>query len=118
MEKQVILSKTEFDKMEEELKTLNEIVDSKKISALVIPIQNWSYDASKVTKCVVHYILDIEEHDVVKTLEFEIKRLDEEIKACNRRIWDAQNEVDTLRDKLELEKSKPWYKKLFSSKNK
>ena len=116
MEKQVILSKTEFDKMEEELKTLNEIVDSKKISALVIPIQNWSYDASKVTKCVVHYILDIEEHDVVKTLEFEIERLNEEIKEYIDRVLKTDYEVNTLRHKLELEQSKPWYKKLFKTK--
>lgn len=116
MEKQVILSKKEFDKMEEELKTLNEIVDSKKISAIVIPERNWDYYVDVVDKFVVHYILDIEEHDVVKTLEFEIKSLREELNVYRGRIWDAQNEVNTLRHKLELEQSKPWYKKLFKTK--
>ena len=112
MEKQVILSKTEFDKMEEELKTLNEIVDSKKISALAIPIQNWSYDIAKVNKCVVHYILDIEEHDVVKTLELEIKRLDKELNLYKDRIWKSDYAFNNLRDRFELERSKPWYKKI------
>lgn len=113
-EKQVILSKREYDEMENELKELRkqleEIINSRKISAIIRD------DTQPWNRFSVQYIHGVEENNVIKILDHEIQKLHKEIKDYQTKLFKNQQLIMALNKKateIKLKEKKPWYRKIF-----
>ena len=119
-EKQVILSKIEFDEMEQELKALRETVESKRITAIFR--RDW-YDTQgsypgMYTLPVgvrVEFIMGVDENKVIEDLSNEIKNLKKDIQDYKKNISNLDGELWILKDenKQNSWKKLPWHKRLF-----
>lgn len=114
-EKQVILSKVEYDEMEQELNALRETVKSKTVTAI---FKNNYYDTTKQhyigmwsipVGTQIEYVMGVDENEIVKDMSEEITKLRKENE-------EQQQQVQKLRSdylKLKYENDSSWYKRLF-----
>jgi hypothetical protein len=112
-DKQVIMSKTEFDKMEEELDNLRKVVEDKTITKIKTPHLSWNGAYTYVDSYFIEYIFGTEESEIVKELKEEIDR----VKENNDNLKDNYIDLESRYIRLKLEennwKQLPWYKRLF-----
>jgi hypothetical protein len=118
-DKQVIMSKVEFDNMEKELNDLRKIVESKTVCRIAYPKFDWNtiYGNGDIGGYKVDYVIGSDENEVVKELSAEINSLNS--------IKDNLNDILTLHEasifRLQRQendwKNLPWYKRLFFSVN-
>ena len=118
-DKQVIMSKSEFDNMEKELDNLRKVVESRTVAKIKTPHLGWSptYGASYIDSYFIEYVFGTDENEVVKELSAEINSLNS--------IKDNLNDILTLHEasifRLQRQendwKHLPWYKRLFFSVN-
>jgi chemotaxis protein histidine kinase CheA len=119
MEKQIIISKTEFDEMEQELNALRKIVDNNTITAIFRynypnnkPYKNYgSYRVPIGTS--IEYILDANEHIIIEDLTEEVDNL----RVINTELQEELTRVYENFSNHRLEQGNwkflPWYKRLF-----
>ena len=112
-DKQVIMSKTEFDKMEEELDNLRKVVKSKSIITIRTPHLGWNGAYTYTDSYFIEYVFGTEESEIVKELKGEIDRAKEN----NDNLKDNYIDLESRYIRLKLEennwKQLPWYKRLF-----
>ena len=119
LEKQILLSKVEFDKMEQELTALRETVKSKTVTTIFR--HNWSdakqyypvYVSHYVVGTQIEFIMGADESEVLKSLSEKIDLLGKENREYNERVNRMGREMRDLRDGNNSWKSLPWYKRLF-----
>jgi hypothetical protein len=115
-EKQVIMSKKEFDQMEADLNDFASIVDSKTVCRIAYPKLTWDNiygRAREVSSYEVDYVVGSDENEIIKELSAEITYLNS--------IKDNLNDILTLHEasifRLQRQendwKQLPWYKRLF-----
>ena len=119
-EKQIILSKTEFDELEQELLALRETVKSKTITTIFR--HNW-YDTTNAAfnKYEYHipvgtqvvFVIGTDENQVIKELSEDIDNLKKENKEYKERVFSLDKEMWRLKDESNSWKNLPWYKRLF-----
>ena len=117
-EKQVILSKVEYDEMEQELKALKETVKGK--TATVIMRYNW-YDSESCYPGMyrlpvgtrVEYIMGVDENKIIEELSEEVKKLKKENEEQQQQVQTFRSDYWKLKDEGESWKNLPWYKRLF-----
>lgn len=118
-EKQIILSKVEFDEMEQELKALKETVESKTVTSI---FRRNRYDQS-INYFPGQYMLGVGTQiefvmgsDVDKILEefaAEIETLRGDNKVYQERISEQSIELYKLKNDNNSWKRLPWHKRLF-----
>lgn len=120
-EKQIVMSKTEFDEMEQKLKALNEIVASKTTTAIfrhnygepASYSKDWYLPTRIGTQ--ISIVIGADENKIIKELSDEIEQLRQDIKDYDTTIFSQGQEMRKLREKNENHdwKKLPWYKRLF-----
>ena len=116
--KQVILSKLEYDEMEQELNALRETVKSKTITTIFR--HNW-YDTTKYHSDAYHvpvgsrieFVIGADENQVIKELSEELENVRKENKEYKERVFSLDREMWELKDESNSWKNLPWYKRLF-----
>ena len=119
LKKQILLSKVEFDEMEQELTALRETVKSKTVTTIFRP--NWSNANQYYSGFLSHYvvgtqiefIMGADENEVLKNLSEKIDLLEKENGEYKERVGAMVREMWDLKDKSNSWKSLPWYKRLF-----
>jgi|694.fasta_scaffold43990_11 hypothetical protein len=117
-DKQIILSKVEFDEMEEELRALRETVASKTVTSIFR--RNWhdeniypgQYMMPVGTR--IEFVIGSDEDKIIKELATEIETLRADNEAYKERTFNQSRELYELKDKNDSWKSLPWHKKLFA----
>ncbi len=117
-EKQVILSKIEFDEMEQELKALRETVESKRITVI---FRRDCYDTENIYPGMytcpvgsrVEFIMGVDENKVVEDLSNELKHLKKDNEDYKQRVFSLDRELWRLKDESNTWKNLPWHKRLF-----
>jgi hypothetical protein len=112
-EKQVIMSKIEFDNMEKELDNLRKIVKDKTISIIRTPHYGWSNYSTCVDGYIQQYVFGVDENKVVEDLSNEIKNLKKDNEDYKQRVFSLDNEMWRLKEESNAWKKLPWYKRLF-----
>ena len=116
--KQVILSKLEYDEMEQELNALRETAKSKTVTAIIR--NNW-YDSTKYHPSVYHvpvgsqieFVIGADENQVIQELSEELENVRKENKEYKERVFSLDREMWELKDESNSWKNLPWYKRLF-----
>lgn len=112
-EKQVILLKSEFDSMEEELNNLRKVVEDKTISIIKTPNLNWNGGYGYVDSYIQQYVFGVKESQVINDLKEELERVRKETEEYKQRVFLLDREVWRLKDESTSWKNLPWYKRLF-----
>ena len=116
--KQVILSKLEYDEMEQELNALRETAKSKTVTAIIR--NNW-YDSTKYHPSVYHvpvgsrieFVIGADENQVIQELSEELENVRKENKEYKERVFSLDREMWGLKDESNSWKNLSWYKRLF-----
>jgi cell division protein FtsB len=119
LEKQILLSKVEFDEMEQELTALRETVKSKTVTTIFR--SNWHNPNQYYSGFLSHYvvgtqiefIMGSDENEVLKNLSEKIDLLEKENGEYKERVYTLDREIWRLKDNSNSWKSLPWYKRLF-----
>jgi septation ring formation regulator EzrA len=115
-DKQVIMSKVEFDNMEEELNDLRNVVESKTVCRIAYPKLYWSNiygRASEIGSYEVEYVIGSDENEVVKELSAEITTLKQTKDDLNGILTLHEASIFRLQRQENDWKNLPWYKRLF-----
>ena len=112
-DKQVIMSKKEFDEMEKELDNLRKVVESKTITKIKTPHLDWNGSYTYVDRYIIEYIFGTEESEIVKELKEEIDRAKEDNDNLKDNYIDLENHYVRLKREEDNWKYLPWYKRLF-----
>lgn len=119
LEKQILLSKVDFDKMEQELTALRETVKSKTVTTIFK--HNWCganqyygrYSSHYVVGTQIEFVMGADESEVLKNLSEKIDLLEKENEEYRERVGKMVREMRDLKDGNNSWKSLPWYKRLF-----
>ena len=117
LEKQILLSKVEFDEMEQELKALRETVKSKTVTTIFR--RNWydentypgQYMISVGTR--IDFVLGSDDDKILEEFAAEIETLRGDNKAYQERVSEQSRELYNLKNDNNSWKRLPWYKRLF-----
>ena len=116
-EKQIILSKVEFDEMEEELKALRETIASKTVTTIFR--RNW-YDENHYpgqymlpVGTRIEFVMGADEDKILEEMGAEIETLRGDNKTYQEMLHNQSKELYELKDKNYSWKRLPWYKRLF-----
>jgi len=116
-EKQIILSKVEFDEMEEELKALRETVASKTVTTIFR--RNW-YDENHYpgqymlpVGTRIEFVMGADEDKILEEMGAEIETLRGDNKAYQEMLHNQSKELYELKDKNDSWKRLPWHNRLF-----
>jgi len=115
-EKQVIMSKVEFDKMEKELDNLRKIVESKSIVKIKDPYLGWTggyLTTGPAVRYEVEYIFGVDENEVVKALSEELDQARKDRDESYKKISNLELSNHWLKEEKDKWKNLPWYKRLF-----
>lgn len=114
-DKKVILNKTEFDKMEADLKDFTSIIESKTVCRIGIPRLTWSniYGGSNIGSYDVQYVIGSDENEIVKELAAELEKLKDDNKTLNQIIDTSERNLRWIQSQQDEWKNLPWYKRLF-----
>ena len=108
--KKVILAKTEYDAMEQELIDLRAIVRSKTVLQVVEESLKWHvmYNAASGTR--IKYVLGTDsDEDTMKVLADQIEYVNKKLAKAESDLCDSHLEIQKL-------KAVTWYQKLFGKK--
>ena len=116
-EKQIILSKVEFDEMEEELKALRETVASKTVTTIFR--RNW-YDENHYpgqymlpVGTRIEFVMGADEDKILEEMGAEIETLRGDNKSYQEMLHNQSKELYELKDKNDSWKRLPWHNRLF-----
>jgi hypothetical protein len=117
-EKQIILSKVEFDEMEQELKALRETVASKTVTSIFR--RNW-YDQSinfpgqymLPVGTRIEFVMGSDDDKILEEFAAEIETLRGDNKAYQERVSEQSRELYELKNNNNSWKRLSWYKRLF-----
>lgn len=116
-EKQIILSKVEFDEMEQELKALRETVASKTVTTIFR--RNW-YDENTYpgqymipVGTRIEFVMGIDVDKILEEFADEIETLRGDNKAYQERVSEQSIELFNLKNDNNSWKRLSWYKRLF-----
>ena len=116
-EKQVILSKVEFDEMEQELKALRETVASKTVTTIFR--RNW-YDENTYpgqymipVGTLIKFVMGSDEDKILEEFAAEIETLRGDNKSYQERVSEQSIEIFNLKNDNNSWKRLSWYKRLF-----
>lgn len=116
-EKQIILSKVEFDEMEQELKALRETVASKTVTTIFR--RNW-YDENTYpgqymipVGTRIEFVMGIDVDKILEEFADEIETLRGDNKAYQERVSEQSRELFNLKNDNNSWKRLSWYKRLF-----
>ena len=115
-DKQVIMSKVEFDNMEKELNDLRNVVESKTVCRIAYPKLYWSNiygRASEIGSYEVEYVIGSDENEIIKELSAAIekeRKYEDELEAKMDTMLDDIHAIQRRKDDW---KNLPWYKRLF-----
>lgn len=114
-DKQVIMSKSEFDNMEKELNNLRKIVESKTVCRIGIPRLTWSniHGGSNIDSYDVQYVIGCDENEIVNELGAEIEKLKKEKGEINHIVNGLETKIRWYQHQEDEWKNLPWYKRLF-----
>jgi hypothetical protein len=112
-DKQVIMSKQEFDEMERELDNLRKIVKDKTISIIKTPHLAWHIHSTYVDSYIQQYVFGVEESEVVKALSEELGQVRNNRDESYKRASNLEHSLDFLKREKDNWKHLPWYKRLF-----
>jgi hypothetical protein len=115
-EKQVIMSKVEFDNMEKELNDLRKIVESKTVCRIAYPKLTWDniYGCARgIGSYEVEYVIGSDENEVIKELSAEITTLKQTKDDLNGILTLHEASIFRLQRQENDWKNLPWYKRLF-----
>ena len=112
-EKQVIMSKNEFDSMEEELNNLRKIVKDKTISVIKTPHLGWHAYSTYVDSYIQQYVFGVDENEAIKALSEELDQVRKDRDESYKRASNLEHSLDFLKDQKDNWKTLPWYKRLF-----
>ena len=115
--KQVILPKTEYDAMEEELNDLRTIVTTRQVVTIVEENLNWRLTWASSNGTRIKYIVQ-DEQMAVKTLADQVDRVQKELEQMEFERNTAQRELGIRQDEINRLNKQTWYQKLFSKKTK
>jgi hypothetical protein len=116
-EKQIIISKVEFDEMEEELKALKETVASKTVTTIFR--RNW-YDENHYPGQYVlpvgtriEFVMGCDDDKILEEMGAEIETLRGDNKSYQEMLHNQSKELYELKIQNNTWKKLPWYKRLF-----
>ena len=116
-EKQIILSKVEFDEMEQELKALRETVASKTVTTIFR--RNW-YDENTYpgqymipVGTQIEFVMGSDVDKILEEFAAEIETLRGDNKVYQERISEQSIELYKLKNDNNSWKRLSWYKRLF-----
>jgi len=112
-DKQVIMSKKEFDNMEKELNDLRKVVEDKTITKIKTPHLSWNGAYTYVDSYFIEYVFGTEESEIVKELKEEIDRVREDRNELSKTASTMVHSIDSLKREKDDWKHLPWYKRLF-----
>ena len=115
-DKQIIMSKVEFDNMEKELNDLRNVVESKTVCRIAYPKVYWSNiygRASEIGSYEVEYVIGSDENEVIKELSDEITTLKQTKDDLNSILTLHKSLIFRLQRQENDWKNLPWYKRLF-----
>lgn len=111
-DKKVIVSKSEFDRMEADLNDFAAIIESKTVCRIVHPRINWSH-IHRGDYYDTQYVIGCDENEVVKELGAEIENLKKEKQELNHIVNELETKVRWYQCQEDEWKNLPWYKRLF-----
>lgn len=114
-DKKIILSKSEFDKMEADLNDFASIIKSKTVCRIAYPKLTWNtmYGNGEIGTYEVDYVVGSDENEVVKELGAEIENLKKEKGELNHIVNKLETKVRWYQCQEDEWKKLPWYKRLF-----
>jgi hypothetical protein len=114
-DKKVILSKSEFDKMEADLNDFAAIIESKTVCRIAYPKLTWNtmYSKGEIGTYEVDYVVGCDENEVVNELGAEITKLQEDKEALNHVVDGLEANLRWYQNQEDNWKNLPWYKRLF-----
>ena len=112
-DKQVIMSKVEFDNMEKELNDLRKIVEDKTITKIKTPHLGWNGAYTYIDSYFIEYVFGTEESEIIKELKEEIDRAKEDNNTLKDNYLDLESRYIRLKREEDNWKYLPWYKRLF-----
>lgn len=117
IEKQIILSKVEFDEMEQELKALKETVESKTVTTIFR--RNW-YDENTYSGQYmipvgtrIEFVMGSDVDKILEEFADEIETLRGDNKAYQERVSEQSIKLHDLKCQNNSWKRLPWHKRLF-----
>ena len=116
VDKQVIMSKIEFDNMEKELNDLRNVVKSKTVCRIAYPKLYWSNiygRASEIGSYEVEYVIGSDENEVVKELSAELEKERKSVDGLEAKMDTMLDDMHTIQRRKDDWKKLPWYKRLF-----
>jgi septation ring formation regulator EzrA len=115
-DKQVIMSKVEFDNMEKELNDLRNVVESKTVCRIAYPKLYWGNiygRASEIGSYEVEYVIGSDENEVVKELSTELEKERKHVDELEAKMDTILNDMHAFQRQKDDWKHLPWYKRLF-----
>jgi len=112
-DKQVIMSKVEFDQMEKDLSNLRKVVESKSIITIRTPHLGWNGPHTYTDSYFIEYVFGTEESEVIKELSGEIVKLKDTNKTLNQTLNSLEGNLRWFQNQEDDWKQLPWYKRLF-----
>jgi len=119
-DKKVIVSKSEFDKMEADLNHFASIIESKTVCRIAYPKLTWDNiygRAREVSAYEVDYVVGCDENEVIRELSAEITALKQTNASLNDILTLHEASIFRLQRQQNDWKNLPWYKRLFFSVN-
>jgi len=113
LDKQVIMSKKEFDQMEKELDNLRKVVESKSITTIKTPHLGWNGTYTYTDGYFIEYVFGTEESEVVKELKEELDANKEVNNELSKTASNLEHSNNFLKREKDAWKNLPWYKRLF-----
>jgi hypothetical protein len=120
-DRKIILSKDEFDKMEQELKASRELIKSRTLGIIVR--KNWFsdlvYDAKSQHSARydvgehISFILGCDGNTIARQMSYEINNLQGQIYILQEKLSDTEQELNYAKSKILTWMQLPWYKRLF-----
>ena len=115
-DKQVIMSKVEFDNMEKELNDLREIVESKTVCRIAYPKLTWDniYGcAHGIGSYEVEYVVGCDENEIIKELSAELEKERKHVDELEAKMDTMLDDIHAIQRRKDDWKKLPWYKRLF-----
>jgi len=115
-DKQVIMSKTEFDQMEKDLNDFASIIESKTVCRIAYPKLYWSNiygRASEIGSYEVEYVIGSDENEIVKELSAELEKERKHVDELEAKMDTMLDDIHAIQRRKDDWKKLPWYKRLF-----
>jgi len=114
-DKQVIMSKTEFDQMEKDLNDLRNVVESRTVAKIKTPHLGWRPDTfnTYIDRYYVDYVIGSDENEIVKELSVELEKERKHVDELEAKMDTMLDDIHVIQRRKDDWKKLPWYKRLF-----